>query len=89
MTLRELASKPKLLDKYSSIEIINKRKNKRRGIYLSELEAREYEEMKKEKDSKNKESFLDGINSVLGIGNGTIGDLSKEEMRTAQYAKYL
>ncbi len=55
MTLRELANNPKLLDTYSSINIVDKRKKERRGVYLSELEAQKYKEFLERKNSLKKQ----------------------------------
>ncbi len=91
MTLRELANNPKLLDKYSSVEIFDKRKKERRGIYLSELEAKRYREFAKKKlSSLQKKDIKDGIlPDFFGIGTGEVGDLTKEEEKTIRYKKYM
>lgn len=105
MTLRELANNPKLLDKYDKIQVIDKRKKINRGVYLSELEARKYEKLlqtvnktekikdikyeKKVKKQEETQSFFEAMKPFIGIGNSLVGDMTKEEMRERQYAKYL
>lgn len=86
MTLRELANNPQLLEKYSSIDLIDKRKKKRRGVYLSELEAKKYRAFQNTQNTINTETALPDF---FGMGTGMIGDLTKEEEKEIRYQKYM
>lgn len=58
MTIREFAERTKELSNYNRIDLIDKKKE-RKGIYLSEKEAKEFE--KKEKKTENITSFFETL----------------------------
>ncbi|QCI27924.1 hypothetical protein [Caminibacter pacificus] len=84
LSIRDLARNSSILDKYDFVEIVDKRKNKLKGVFISAKYAKEFEEFIKRKKEKEIKELL----QFAGIANGEFEDMTSQKIKEKKREKY-
>jgi hypothetical protein len=84
ISVRDLARNSSILDKYDYVEIVDKRKNELKGMFISAKYVKEFEKFIKRKKQKEIEELM----QFAGMVNGEFEDMNSQDIKEKKKEKY-